>query len=137
MRYSLVFLVGILLVGACVACDIATSSSPLIRSIVRTHYGPVQITSDMPITADDHLLVLGEVDDGYRRGAVLWDFALPETDTFTVRLIESTGPYVAGFYEPYGHITVEAGFRALDDELQHHFCYYGVRTGELPAGTDC
>lgn len=121
MKKILVTLLALTLIN----CN-SSPSVPEIPHIVSTAYGDVLVLSEVHQLSDSELNAIRlEVEEGYRDGLRIWGEPLASTDTFTVRAVDSTGPDYAGIYIPYYGILIAERplFRAIDDDLQHHFCY--------------
>ncbi|MEZ5331689.1 MAG: hypothetical protein R2991_06475 [Thermoanaerobaculia bacterium] len=100
---------------------------------VMTAEGAVMVSHSSTLMPADQEAIAREVADGYRRALTqLAQVSSVTTNSFMVTTagVSSTQN---GYYLPDEHrIGVRPDWRALDHELQHHFCYM-LR----PPGVDC
>lgn len=131
---SCLVVLAVLLVG----CDggggpgSPTAPAPGMQSVA-TAEGPVAVNHANPLTASDRDSIAREVADGYGRAlAQLAAVSSIATSSFMITT-EGVSSDQNGYYQPTEHrIGVRPDWRAIDHELQHHFCF----TLE-PAGVDC
>lgn len=100
---------------------------------VPTVQGPVAVSHTDPLTPSDQDAISREVADGYDRALVqMAQVASIATSSFLITT-EGVSSDQNGYYLPEEHrIGVRPDWRAIDHELQHHFCYT-----LQPPGVDC
>lgn len=113
----------------------ASPTDPTASSMqsVLTAQGAVMVSHSRPLTPSDQDAIAREVADGYQRA--LSQVARVSSISTSSFMVTTAG--VAsnqnGYYLPEEHrIGVRPDWRALDHELQHHFCYM-----LQPPGVDC
>jgi len=101
-----------------------TPTRPMTLQVVATPEGPVTAYSTNASFAEsDVAAIIQETLDGYRDGRLAYG-EVPSTSTWTVTANDAAvAPWAEGHYLGYGQILVRSGWRALDHELQHHFCH--------------
>jgi len=109
-----------------------TMPSPSMQSVM-TAEGPVSVSHSGTLTPSDQNAIAREVADGYDRAlAQVHRVSSITTASFMVTTAGVSADQ-NGYYLPEEHrIGVRPDWRALDHELQHHFCYM-----LQPPGVDC
>lgn len=100
---------------------------------VMTTEGAVMVSHSSTLTPSDQDAIAREIADGYRRA--LTQLSRVSTISTNSFMVTTAGVSATqnGYYLPDEHrIGVRPDWRALDHELQHHFCYM-----LQPPGVDC